>query len=290
MRTIEPRNFFYISKTRIEMLQPQLGSKLPLPDLKISGYGLELNFKNSPAGDNVTRHLLDLIRKMKKHRLVTLLSAADFLETSKYYEDKGKWFNGLFSLNGNVDSSDKPEMVITYLLWRYWKDAIVLLAGSPMNVLGENTPRTGVRCQGTSGTWATVLKFAETYFRTDETNFVEVTGKSVSNGSRSEDFAVMNWDPQICDDSDIVVPLEVFSNTSGLAIAVFCVRYLSRLQKDVIDTIFIISKRMELKERPDLPAWARELLNRIRERDDQIDSFRKCKRVYIGSPLYTAVG
>jgi hypothetical protein len=91
------------------------------------------------------------------------------LETTLFIQDKGTWHHGLFSFNHPPYFRDHKMSVITYVLWRTFGASIVLLVGSPRNILGEEAViRDGVLIPGSNGAFFHLLDFIDNSIQTDE--------------------------------------------------------------------------------------------------------------------------
>jgi len=91
------------------------------------------------------------------------------LETTLFIQDKGTWHHGLFSFNHPPYFRDHKMSVITYVLWRTFGTSIVLLVGSPRNILGEEAViRDGVLIPGSNGAFFHLLDFIDNSIQTDE--------------------------------------------------------------------------------------------------------------------------
>jgi hypothetical protein len=153
---------------------------------------------------------------------------------------------GDFSLDGD------GARVVTYLLWRRWQDSIILLAGSPENVLGERVVREGVWAYGTTGTWATLLPFAEAALRTDEPNIVGVASSAVR--LEAGDLRWMDSDGVQADVQEEPLPPEML-DSRALVLGALCLGQLSNLPTGQID-IDTAFRVFQPHCAPTCPAWS----------------------------------
>ncbi len=290
---MRPKTFYYISQAKIEQLRPQLGPTINLPEIspriELPGIGVGVDLKLAGSDKNLVRSLLELLKRMKARQLLRPLADAQELEGNLYYTDTAEWYNGLFAFKGGLGLGDEPVRVISYLLWRPWKDAILLLAGSPQHVLGEAIVREGVYVYGTSGTLASILSFASQTLETDEPNLVGAGPQRPAAHPGLEALPWLALDPATMDASDASLPPELPAASEALATGLMCVHYFSRLPKSRLELAFIPFRRLSFHRQADLPRWASELLNVPALPDSLIDFFWKCRAIYVGSPLYTAL-
>jgi len=281
---MRPKNFYYISQAKVELLKPQLGPTFSLPEIspkiELPGFGLGVDFKSTAPDKSLVRSLLKLLRP---------LAETQEMESNIYYTDTAEWYNGLFAFKGALGLGDEPVRVISYLLWRPWNNAILLLAGSPQHILGEAIVREGVYVYGTSGTLASILSFALQTLEAGEPNLVgDGPQRPVAHPS-AETLPWLKLDPATLDVSEEILPPELPAASEALATGLMCVHYFSRLPKSCLELAFTPFRRLNFNRQADLPRWASELLNAPGLPDSLIDFFWKCRAIYIGSPLYTAL-
>ncbi len=284
------RQFLYISKTKVEGLEAGLWRRRK-PEITLSasapGGLVKLDVKTPAQVADLYRRTDALIRKMERRNHLVPMPEQGELGFSDFYRDDSVWANGLFSFNGDFSLERADARVVTYLLWRRWQDSIVLLAGSPLNVLGEQVVREGVWAYGTTGTMATLVHFGETALRTDEANLVGVAppGARPEAGGLSWMQGGTGW-PSAGQPEEELRP-EILSSPPGLALAALCLGHLSSLPAGPIDTAFRVSQRLGVNLRGNVPRWTAELLGRHGR--EELDFLRRCQVVYVGSPLFTAL-
>jgi hypothetical protein len=290
---MQPKTFYYISQTKIELLRPQLDPAISLPEIspkiELPGLGLGVDFKLATPDKSLVRSLLELLKKMKKRKLLRPLAETQKLESNLYYTDTAEWYHGLFAFRGALGLGDRPVRVISYLLWRPWNNAILLLAGSPQHIVGEAIVREGVYVYGTSGTLASILSFASQTLETGEPNLVGAGPQRSVAHPGVETLPWLKADAETLDVGEETLPPELPAASEALATGLMCVRYFSRLPKSCLELAFTPFRRLKFNRQADLPRWASELLNAPGLPDSLIDFFWKCRAIYIGSPLYTAL-
>ena len=271
------RQFTYISKTKVAMLDSQMKRRIPLRDAsaKIIVPGAEFSISgggSSDQGTDLVARAVAVERKMRRRKQVKTLTNDVELSPSSYYADRSTWWHGLFAFKGDFSLDEGEGRVVSYVLWRAWNKSIILLAGSPENVLGERVARDGIWAYGTSGTWASILRFVETTFDKNEPDFQAVTGVGASDPGEVFEVA----------------PLGLFDAPRGIALAVLCAGYLSRLPQNAIETVFSVSQRLTLPPGL-LPEWAAKALGDGSAGERRVALVRRCEAVYVGSPVFTAL-
>jgi hypothetical protein len=279
------RQFLYVSRTKVEVLEADLSRwRRPRVSAAVSVPGVRFNI-TPPAGDpDLYRRANVLIRNMERRKHIVPMPEDGQLRNSCFYRDQSGWAQGLYSFKGDFSLDGDGARVVTYLLWRCWQDSIILLAGSPENVLGERVIRGGIWAYGTTGTWATLLHFAEAALHTDETNIVGIA--SPSDRPEAGDLRWMDPDIVQADIQEEPLPSEMIDSPRAVALGALCLGRLSNLPTGQIETAFRVFQRLPLTLRGDIPSWVAELLTESR---DKVDVLRQCKMIYVGSPLYTAL-
>lgn len=292
---MQPKYYYYISKNKLDMLEPQLGGRFPqaevTPKIDLPGLSLSVQVKGKSAEDSTVKRLLALVEKMKRKKLITALPTGKALENSHFYADQSTWYHGLYAFSAPLGLGDESVRVISYLLWKPWNDGIIFLTGSPQSVLGDTTVRESVQVYQTTGTWSSIFNFASNILRTDEQNFVGASDKAVPVADKVEtDIAWVDWKANDTGLKKEVLPVEISASPGALAIGILCVRYLSRLPQENVDLVFQVFRSLPFVRRTDLPRWANELINFSETRPELKQMLWRCKTIYVGSPLYTAFG
>lgn len=285
------RTYRYISKTKLGVLEAQLRRRwkwvLEAPTPAGGRAVLESHADPQEGAGDLVRRAEWLTKKMRQKHYIVPLDHQDGLVTSTYYEDKFEWFEGLYAFQGDISLEAGTTQLVSYLLWRRWRNSIILLAGSPENVLGERVVRDGVWAYGTTGTWGAVKAFAERNLRTDEWNVVGVSG--VSSTEEGSEFPWIEWDAgSLPDDSD-TSPQELWAvhTPRALALATLCVGYLAELPQRKINSTFQITDVLDLALSGQLPDWVETNLAAKHRGNELFKLIRGCEKVYLGSPLHT---
>ena len=264
----EPLRYFrYVSRAKVDMLDAQL-RRFRWPQLKAKAEvrGVSVEATSPPPDDNLIRRVAATRKRLERRKLLVALPAEGPLELSPYYADTSPWREGLFSFVGTNVADEKPSSVVTYLLWKQRADALILLAGSPLNVIGEPVAREGVTAGGTDGTTAAIASFAQRILRTDEPAFAQEEAPATQN--------------------ERTIPIGWFDLPDGVALALLCATQLQRLPLANIDVVFRLFHRLDL----DAAAWTRSALSLLDGKADEetLRAFWNFRAVYVGSPIYTA--
>jgi hypothetical protein len=302
---VTPKFFYYISKSKVNMLLPSLSAK--------GTYG-----KNG----ELVKDTLMLIEELERQHLLFPMADSHQIEPSLYITDNALWRHGLFSF-----STEYHPAVATYLLWRTYSDSIVLLVGSPNNILGDKVVEDGVFVPGTSGAYLEVLRFVSNHLKTDEPRAV-TSGMVMTYGEDIEDIPEQSLGrikSRVHGDSivetygegiedipeqsvrrirsrfyrDSMRAPEIFElwnkEPNAVSLGIFCLKYLKNLPITQIDTIFKVFHTFEITV--DTPHYTpvNYLPHEVEER--RINSIEEAKRlnldkftnVYLGSPIYTAI-
>lgn len=292
---MKPKYFYYISKSKVAMLLPQLKGRRRIsrfsPKVEVAGLSVSIDIASQQDSDLIGE-TLSLVAMLRKSKMLKSLDGVHRLNTNDFYHDNSTWFSGLFYF-----SNYGGVIVASYMLWRHWNDTIVLLIGSPLNILGEKVIRDGVFSPSTNGTWPEFLDFVRQALSTDENPFIR-SGYHISEWHERVfgDIPLIKnheWVRAVAElpkGSDFDEMFEHGYNSSQVGavdLGLFCIKYLSKLPQERVDTVFKIFKELEFRRREDLPRWVSEL-KKLSGYDDRGD-FVKCKGVYVGSPLYTAL-
>jgi len=279
--------FIYVSRSKVDVLEADLSRwRRPQVTATVGVPGVQLGVAPPADVPDLYRRTNALIKKMERRdRMVPMPKSGD-LDVSTFYRDRSEWAQGLYSFKGDFSLDGDGARVVTYLLWRRWQNSIILLVGSPQNVLGERVVHGGVWAYGTTGTWTTLLHFAEATLRTDEANLVGVAPQA--NRPQAGDLKWVDPGEIGGEVEEQPLPAELMDSPRALALAALCLGQLSRLPASQIDTAFRLFQRLPLTLRGEVPSWVTGLLGQGGGRE-KLDILRQCKIIYVGSPLYTAL-
>ena len=249
--------FYYISKQKVDMLS----SQLQLPSSDSDAKSLVAN----------TRILID---NLKASNNIVSLTDHKTLEAPGFIEDRGSWRQGLYSFFAT------GEEVVTYVCWKALDSVLVLLVGSPNNILGEKVVRDGMSVPGTSGALMRVLRFINNEMKTDEPRAVSLEPLPFY-GSYGNDHNTHALAEGVVELSK--APIESLPSTihdsSGWDfpnVERLCSEYLQDLPLTRIETIFKIYSTFNKT-------------SDTNEYSGQTRTNRNFDTVFIGSPLYIAI-
>jgi hypothetical protein len=283
------KEYLYISRRKIDALASQY-RRPRLPNLRFSlglpGGRVSMEAVGGHGNVSLVKRTREVAEVLRRKGYLRDLPSEGPLDESVYLIDTSHWRHGLFSFGGDFSLEDGSGRVLTFVLWRPWNDGLLLLAGSPENVLGEQTERDGIWAYGTSGTWDAVLHFAEAVLSpglsasrqasVPSEMWKAVRGRVFPAGERpgSEEREVF--------------PPELLVCPRGVALAVMCLRFLSGLQSSSVETAFRVVERLPVSNRSNPPEWVVKALAVGAGGSDRLRSFQRCQAVYIGTPLYVA--
>lgn len=279
-----PKYFYYISKTKVQMLMPQMAAAVRpnLSSITLSGQ------------DNLVSDTLTLISSLTSTKLLSPVPSSEPLSHGSFYEDLADWHSGLFSLNW---MGNKPSVV--YAMFRVVDEAIVLLVGSPNNILGEKIVSAEYFVPGTSGAQIEILNYVSKMFDVKEPVAVtegavhtysyrgpvpEQTNSPIRNPFRASksdwyrdqegpDFMRHGW-------------LSSDEEKKGDSLAILCLSQLRKLPCQKLDVAFRVFSTHQISN-PD-ESFEYGFKRKHYEMAKNLGLYRY-KTLYLGSPLYTAL-
>lgn len=288
--------FYYISKTKVEMLLAQVANRT----LGLSSISSKLGF--GPASVTVTAEkqnhtlvadTLKLLKTLEMNRSVRPSASLDGLDTDHFYHDQGLWQSGLFRFDSMCD-----HPTVTYALWRELGRSLILLVGSPNNILGEKVVVGDCFVPGTSGAHLEILEYVDTALRTDEpvavrTGPAETYGHDIpvpqlSNSSIVAPKALESCEPRERRHSTRDDDLEFRPNERGLTLGLLCLRQLRALPEGDLDLVFRVFSAHRIPREDELERFGSWNPEEKRDRAQALGLFNY-DTVYLGSPVYTAL-
>jgi hypothetical protein len=284
----ELKYFYYISRPKIDMIGPQLG----------------MSPVSSPA--DVPWHTLEIARQLENRGSVRSIESEVPLETNAFYKSTSVWRHGLYYFRTH------DIITVSYIMWATHRNYLILLVGSPYNILGEKVARDGIFVPGTSGAIDAIHQLLDS-MRVDEPHYAEREGPDrnqsgdpfpdikIERDKREDEYGVaMNLalaEAHVRTEDALrkaTVPgyeseVRWQSATPALPIAVLCASHFSALPEQRLEILFrVFSKYSSAKKNlyQDLVAMAREPQLRS---EIQGLNLRKYNAVYVGSPVYTAI-
>jgi len=293
--------FYYISKEKIDMLNAQLEHKKIQfmnfnPKITFSGFSVTANVKTKHH--NIINDTLSVIEKLNKKKFVKSIDQVSALRKKSFYHDDSIWFNGLFYY-------DIQEVKIaSYFIWKYWNNSIILLIGSPLNIIGEKTMQKGIYAPGTHLAWDSVINFMTLNFQTDENNLLGISRLELIDAIDKQKFAGIpisasdDWEmlfrnspdmPNVEPHHEMQSKYERYNNyeLGALDLGLFCVKYLSALPQNNIDTLFKVTRKIDLRRPTDLPKWIAAFGEFSTQAN--LKDMERYRHIYLGSPIYTAL-
>lgn len=275
---VAPRFFYYISKEKVEMLLPQLQSRESPQD----------------ANEPLVTRTLRLIHGLDRNDLVAPVDDSNDLVASQFYSSKAVWRNGLFYFGTMV------SVTVAYFLWMKHGDAIIVLAGSPDNVIGQRVVAQGVHISSTGDAIDSLgsMQILEA-INTDEVASVVVGGGSTSTRiPAAKKRLALNTGNPLEDHNWLRDRIYTHSRETGLAI--FCMDHLAQLPQMMIETVFRVYSRRSA-ERGTIFDDLKTENEKGREEyptlytDECLEEAKRIglpnlRTIYVGSPLYTAIG
>lgn len=276
--------FYYISRTKVDMLLPQLQRRIisiPKISPKVGLAGITIGADlEKDTKDGLINDTLTLIKKLQKKKLVKPISES--MDTDTFYHDSGTWFNCLFSFR-NITS----PLFVTYILWRSYGGSIVILVGSPANILGKEVIREGIFVPTSSLAINDFFSFVDLYIKTDDQCLSCVSTpefRKFSGGKIDEfrfligrDFEVEDIKEKKSEKKEYNNPVEALLDhfsihkykheqhilrdsfdywetlPNGLPLGLFCLMFLMKLPKNNIDTIFKVYRKLDLSYSDEIP-------------------------------------
>jgi hypothetical protein len=275
--------FYYISKSKVDMLLPQVepGWKKSLKKLvgSVTFKGVKIDTELTQAADkDLISKLMYLDKRMREHNEIVSLADNAKPHTGVFLDYIGAWRHGLYYF----DKDGGPTFCI-YMLWRKHLDSLLLLVGSAGNILGENIVKQGTFIPGTSGAAHYIMDFIREHLSTDEpvaTALVYPDTSSYYDSYLAENDQLVDVVPE----ARFRLPVDRLhewgsrrftpqANDKATRIVKFCYSELRNLEKAEINSVFRLVNSFE-----------------IPEGKEESKQYSGIKQVYIGSPLYTSIG
>jgi hypothetical protein len=270
--------FFYVSKTKVDMISAQLPTKrFSLdkfePKVEFAGATLGITYQgNEVTNLDLISRTIKLISQIDRQKLTKPLSTIAKSSTSFFYHDENEWFHGLYSFRnlrnpafrGTSLYPKKDPLVVIYVMFRIQGRKLFLMFGSPNHILGEKEVNYGTVNKPIELTTMRTLHLFQSFKDVEETAWhnwdtdseeetISPDMELVFPRRRAEKPASMQWE----------VPRDM-PNGKGYLLSRFCLKELVNLPRVRIDTLLRI---YSVYEHPS-PEW---------------------ESLYLGSPIYTAL-
>jgi hypothetical protein len=276
----QPKFFYYISRSKVDMLLPQLERKR----------------ENLSADEPLVARALRLIQKLAQSNLVMPLEERDSLEAPGFFSSKSLWRNGLFYFR--TWTSD----TVAYFLWRRHRDALIVLAGSPDNVIGNRVAREGLHLSSSGEAIETLGSSDILEAINAEEPTTLILGKSYGKTSKKVQYAKSTISVQASGDDHEDWPFGegyVHATSRESALAIFCLQHLAKLPEMSVDTVFRVyskssSKSVTLFSDVKAEYVARRQAHPTLYTDERLKvaeeiGLETLRTIYLGSPVYTAI-
>jgi hypothetical protein len=142
--------YIYISEGKVEMLYSQLKeASTPETNRKykigVSGTGAEFGFHSKDL--NIYQKIERVLSRLKRDNAISNVRPKRTVDLKLYYKDTGNWHNGMFS----ISHFSKAPQATTYALLRNIGSNLILLIGSPMNIIGKVDKSASLQMPDSSG-------------------------------------------------------------------------------------------------------------------------------------------
>jgi len=261
------RYFVYIADWKVQMFLEQLDSKKfsltkISPKLSMAGIGISAEVGRDDRKKLVS-DTINLVDQLEKKNLLHDLTTSTELSTSDFYHDVGEWYNGLLTFGFRGDTPCKA-----YFLWTTRNDKLLLLVGSPGNLLSEK----GIK-QSEYVYYGTDTSFARLW------SYIKGAGLELDSGPLQVEPLRVHSNPEFSRSVKAVDILTFCLHTTQelpeSRVEAFCLGTTKQLPRTKVETVFTVLNRM------DVAANQASDLNR---------SVHALRQVYIGTPIFTALG
>lgn len=244
---------------------------------------------HSNSQNNLVNDALTLIESLASTKMLSPVPSSGSMSPDGFYEDRANWHSGLFSLNwmGNTPS-------VVYAMFRNTDDAIVLLVGSPNNILGDKIVSAEYVVPGTSGAQMAILEYVSSMFDVKEPVAVtegevetygyhgpvpEQTNSPIRNPFRvtERDWHGYRKGPSFMNGRE---------ERKGESLAILCLSQLRKLPPGRLDLAFRLFSAHQILH-PNGP-FEYDFERKHYQEAKKLGVYRY-KTVYLGSPLYTAL-
>jgi hypothetical protein len=133
------RYFCYISRQKVEQFRSQLGLKDTLD-----------------SQTDLPCQTLECAAELERRGQIRGMDQGPGLECGVFFRGISPWRHGLFYFRSALDD----HTAVTYVAWREHGQSLILLLGSPNNILGEQVARDGLIVPGSTGALSENLRIA----------------------------------------------------------------------------------------------------------------------------------
>ena len=315
--------FHYVSRSKVEMLAPQLRRPkwffkiISKVTLGIISVGADIEKRDDDTA--LIKQLNEVLEGLEKKKLVREIHDGTALDDASYVHSNAIWRHGLFYFKGGLPEfwrSEQGQEEVRVITWTTFRDAIVLLVGSPNNILGDKSAPKGLFVLGTGGVAQTVQHLVAS-FETDELN--SITSEFQQKAPEFSNIMIGSQQRYVSTAfvRELLPLLGGNTDWFSLSLAQFCLTYFSDLPQARLETVFRVFSRHKSKGKNfllDLEKRSEESLRQVRKLADvpdfpdfpeyekqEIDKWKKLRevsiknglgsfsKVFLGSPIYTAL-
>jgi hypothetical protein len=197
--------FHYISRQKVEQIRSQLGLVDTLDQQT-----------------DLPRQALESVVELEKRGQITSMDQGAPLESGVFLRSISSWRHGLFYFRSSLDD----HTAATYVAWRECGRSLILLVGSPNNILGEQVAREGLVVPGSSGALSEIFALLDS-MRAEEPQYVESRlGPAVKiQGGHEEHYGVC-WQ------------YTFGARSRALSLATLCFGYFGTLPQARLEVLF----------------------------------------------------
>jgi hypothetical protein len=207
--------FYYISRQKIEQIRSQLGL---------------VDAVNQQT--DLPRQTLESVAELEKRGQITSMDEGTPLESGAFLRSISSWRHGIFYFRSALDD----HTAATYVVWRECGRSLILLVGSPNNILGEQIAREGLIVPGSSGALSEIFALLE-LIGTEEPQYIESgPGPAVKiHGGHEEHYGVC-WQ------------YTFGARSRALSLATLCFGYFGALPQARIEVLFRLFSKHSSKK------------------------------------------
>jgi len=182
---------------------------------------------------DLPRQALESVAELEKRRQIISMDQGARLESGVFFRSISSWKHGLYYFSSALDN----HTAATYVAWRECERSLILLVGSPNNILGEQVAREGLIVPGSSGALSEIFALLDS-MRAEEPQYVDSReGFAVrTQGGQEEHYGVC-WQ------------YAFGARSRALSLATLCFGYFGTLPQARLEVLFrLFSRHPSTKE------------------------------------------
>lgn len=267
----------------LSQFKPSWSSSISInPKVSVAGVEIGASAQSQMPTKDLASKVHTLTQKLKREKSIESVQRDSQFDSDKFWLHSGEWHNGLYVFG--ADDGD----VVAYFLWTTVDDILVLLVGSPTNVVGEKIANSGANLYGTHSTWLAVLRFLDRTVGSSKDILVSAkeTKKATADSETLQSIELqLHPDVRIQLMTELVYGRQITSRS--IALGVFCLKYLSWLPRNRVETIFKIIYQDDIEDPQEL--LESKFGNWDPATENALSDLKRYKRLIVGSPLYSAL-